>query len=107
MALRREPDRLGRLGLLRVGVGIEASIGLASEITRIAGDAASICATRVEPQREVWKTNPLGGSGVSSATHSASASRPVSRRKTSANGRCRQRSIVWSKNGSTNAASPV
>ncbi len=37
-----------------------ASSGEASETTTLAGTAASICATRVEPQRDMWKTRPSG-----------------------------------------------
>jgi hypothetical protein len=40
-----------------------ASIGGASEITTLAGEAASIWAARVEPQRDMWKIRPSGARG--------------------------------------------
>jgi hypothetical protein len=56
-----------------------ASIGGASEITMLADDAASIWATRVEPQRDMWKTSPSGGRGWRSSGPGRDVRRPTRR----------------------------
>jgi len=53
------------------------SIGSASEITMCSALAASICATSVEPQRDMWNTKPDGATPGHASSSSCNASTGV------------------------------
>jgi hypothetical protein len=71
-----------------------ASIGPASEMTTLAGVAASIWAARVEPQRDMWKMKPLGRTPGSRSAQRGRSSTGVRKPNRRLNGRTKARRAV-------------
>jgi hypothetical protein len=78
------------------------SSGAASETTSVVPVAANIWPARVEPDRDMWNTNPEGSIASSIPAARARSASGVTRGKSWRSGACRHRSTVCSKNGSSN-----